>query len=106
MLKSPVSDKGLIKRIIGLPGEEISIKWKKIYIDDGLLEEDYIQHLRPDTILIGDNIEPFVIPEDNYFVMGDNRDVSRDSRDWSDEKGLQTITIHISDIKGKTFSLY
>jgi len=101
MLASPVADKDLIKRVVGLPYEIIEIENKKVYINGELLNETYTQYTRPDTILVGDNIDPFTIPGNHYFVMGDNRDVSRDSRDWSEEEGLQIKTISMDDIKGK-----
>lgn len=106
MLQSPVSDKGLIKRIVGLPGERIEIRDKEVYIDGEKIDENYTQFLRPNTLLVGDNIEPFTIPREHYFVMGDNRDVSRDSRDWSEDKGMQTEVINIEQIEGKRFKLY
>lgn len=106
LLESPVSDKGLIKRIVGLPGEVLSIEDKQVSINDEFLEEDYTQYVRVDTLLVGDNIEPFTIPANQYFVMGDNRDVSRDSRDWLEDKGMQIKTIPMDKIKGKRFALY
>ena len=105
-MPGPVSDKGLIKRIIGLPGEVLAIEDKDVYINDEFLEEAYTQYVRADTLLVGDNIEPFTIPANQYFVMGDNRDVSRDSRDWLEDKGMQIMTIAMDKIKGKRFALY
>jgi len=106
LFDSPVSDKGLVKRIIGLPGEVIGLRNKKVYIDGYLLQENYAQYIKPGVIFVGDNIEPFTIPQHNYFVMGDNRDVSRDSRDWSEAEGLQTETISRREIKGKVLFFF
>ncbi|MFC2061641.1 signal peptidase I [Elusimicrobiota bacterium] len=106
LMESLVADKDLIKRIIGLPGDVIHIKNKEVFINGDLLEEDYVQYTRADTLLVGDNIEPFTIPEGHYFVMGDNRDVSRDSRDWLEDEGMQTKTVPLSKIKGKAFTLF
>ncbi|MFH1415094.1 MAG: signal peptidase I [Elusimicrobiota bacterium] len=105
LLYSPLCSKDMVKRIVGLPGEELSIKEKQVYIDGKPLEEKYADYVRSDEILVGDNIDVFIIPKNHYFVMGDNRDVSRDSRDWLEEKGLQKESISISCIKGKAFTL-
>lgn len=67
-----------VKRIIGLPGETVNIVDGKIYID-GLntpLDEPYLN-----VIPVG-SFGPYVVPEDAYFVMGDNRNASFDSRRW------------------------
>lgn len=69
-------EKLLIKRVIGLPGETLDIIDEHVYINGEKLEEAYTM----DGTTYGD-IRGLVIPEDQYFCMGDNRDVSIDSRD-------------------------
>jgi signal peptidase I len=66
-----------VKRIIGLPGETIQIIGSDIYIDGQVLSEHYGKELITDP---GRAAEPITLGEDEYFVLGDNRSVSKDSR--------------------------
>lgn len=73
--RTPEAD--LIKRVIALPGETIEIRDNTVLIDGEPLDEPY---LRPATRTRWDNEEPLVVPGGHYFVMGDNRARSLDSR--------------------------
>ena len=65
-----------IKRIIGLPGDEILIQNGQVIVNDVVLAEPYIQDKTPQN-------QAWIVPEDQFFVMGDNRPNSSDSRNWS-----------------------
>lgn len=73
-------DKLLIKRVIGLPGDEISIKGEQLYINGEAYKEDYIKDGYTPAVEIPAEGKTFTVPEDRYYCMGDNRVVSVDSR--------------------------
>lgn len=80
IFKYPDNEKELfIKRIIGMPGETVEIKDGKVYINGS--EEPLKDSFTPETS-VGD-YGPYTVPEDSYFVLGDNRNYSRDSRFWN-----------------------
>lgn len=68
--------KSFIKRVVGLPGETIEIRLGHVYINGDELPDQYV----PAGYLDGSNSAPRHIPADSYFVMGDHRDSSNDSR--------------------------
>lgn len=83
IFKYPVDESQLyIKRVIGLPGEKITIKKGKIYINDSKtpLKENY---LKEKWVYKNDNIT-FNVPKDSYLMLGDNRNGSSDAREWAD----------------------
>ena len=80
LFKYPGDQKqSFIKRVVGLPGEVISIREGRVYIDQKPLEENYLDSkLNTSTRIMSD----LTIPPRTYYVLGDNRDHSNDSRLW------------------------
>lgn len=68
--------KSFIKRVVGLPGDEVEIRRGRVYINGRTLEEPYVPAEFIDTAAYG----PMRVPRDSYFVMGDHRISSNDSR--------------------------
>jgi signal peptidase I len=89
------TSKWYFKRIIGLPGETVEIREGKVYINEQLLDEPYVDETYNQS---KGSFPPRKIPDDQYFVMGDNRDNSSDSRYWG-TVGKELIT-------GKYYATY
>ena len=87
--------KQYVKRIVGLPGETIEIRDGLVYINGVALPEGYVP---AETNKSRTSFPEKRIPEDNYFVIGDNRDNSSDSRYWG--------TVDKTLIEGKLYSRY
>ena len=80
-----------IKRVIGLPGDQIEVKNGSVYVNGQILEENY---LRARTNYLG----TWTVPEGNLFVLGDNRNNSSDSHDWG--------TVPMEYVVGKAVLVY
>lgn len=96
-------EKDFIKRIVGLPGDAIEVRNKVVYINGRSTDDRaYTQRVDPGTIDGSinprDNFGPVTVPEESYFVMGDNRDQSLDSRFWG--------YVRAEKIRGKAFRIY
>jgi signal peptidase I len=89
-MSGETGDIKIISRVIGLPNEKIEIRQGKVYINDKTLDEPFEKTLDTEK-----DFSAFVIPEDEYFLLGDNRPQSLDSRYW------KKPTIAKQDISGK-----
>lgn len=76
-----IGKRSYIKRVIGLPGEHVEIKEGKVYINEEVLDEPYLQAgLVTDVTGVG--FSDFIVPENSVFAMGDNRNHSKDCRSF------------------------
>jgi len=101
-------DRDFIKRVIGLPGETVEVRDKKVYINGTALDEPYVHFLAPPSgpselhevtsFDVRERFGPVTVPADQYFMMGDNRDNSADSRYWG--------FLRRDHIKGKALVIY
>jgi signal peptidase I len=94
--------KDFIKRVIGVSGDIVEVRDKKVYLNHKPMVDTHGTHLDPNVIpgraRPRDNFGPVTVPEGALFVMGDNRDHSYDSRFWG--------FVDLSMLKGKAFIIY
>jgi signal peptidase I len=98
-------ERDFIKRVIGLPGETLELRNKKVYVNGNPLDEPYVHFLEPShpdsevtSFDVRERYGPVTVPPDQFFVMGDNRDNSQDSRFWG------FLPRHY--VKGKALMIY
>src|SRR5712692_8265682 len=88
------NSKSYIKRVVGLPGEWVSIKDGRVYVNGRALTESYI----PPEYFDHQSYPPVYVEPDHYYVLGDHRESSNDSRAWG--------TVGRNDIYGKAVFVY
>jgi signal peptidase I len=101
-------DRDYIKRVIGLPGETVEVREKKVFINGKGIDEPYVHFLQPPasggefrevtSFDVRERYGPVTVPAGQYFMMGDNRDNSADSRYWG--------FLRRDYIKGKALVIY
>src|SRR5215475_2786842 len=91
-------EKDYVKRIVGLPGDEVKVDNKILYVNGKAVDEPYVQHIDQSVIPERDFLPAVKVPSDHFFVMGDNRDNSADSREWG--------FVSRSQIRGRALFVY
>jgi len=101
-------ERDFIKRVIGLPGETLEVRDKKVFVNGTALDEPYAHYLQPvaspsefhevTSFDVRDRYGPVTVPPNQFFMMGDNRDNSQDSRYWG--------FLPRENIKGKSLVIY
>ncbi len=98
-------ERDFIKRVIGLPGDRVELREKRVYINGQPIEDPHAFYLDPPSAGgaarandVRETYGPVTVPDRQYFVMGDNRDNSQDSRYWG--------FLPASYVKGRALFIY
>jgi len=95
--EDPTED--FIKRCIGVPGDVIECRDKVVYVNGEAQDEPYTKHTQLNRqVPVRDNFGPYTVPEGKFFMLGDNRENSRDSRYWG--------FVDYSQLRGKALFIY
>ena len=108
------SDKYFIKRIIGMPGDTVEIKEGEVYVNGEQIDEPYLNETnKGKTKIYLSNFSVFEVPEENYFLLGDNRKASTDSRSCFSsslsitcKENPEQAFIHRDSIRGKAWLVW
>ncbi|MEG1472174.1 MAG: signal peptidase I, partial [Clostridia bacterium] len=87
--KYPGRTENFVKRVMGIPGDTIEVRSNRVYRNGEAVDEPYLTTERNDN---GFSMKPFTLGEEEYFVMGDNRDNSHDSRNYYDYNTPSALT--------------
>ena len=91
-----------IKRVVGVAGDVVEIRDKNVYLNGEVVQRDYAIHTQPHSLPAAfsrrDNFGPVTVPANSLFVLGDNRDNSKDSRFWG--------FVDLDAVRGKAFMIY
>jgi signal peptidase I len=103
VFKYPLDERrDFIKRVIGVPGDRIEFKGRQVLVNGQVLDEPYVKPAQetppPARCLFVFGCDPTYVPVDSYFVMGDNRDSSQDSRHWGFVRRPKVV--------GRAFAIY
>lgn len=93
IFNSPDNNGVYVKRVLGLANDILEIKENSLYINEKRINEPYLK----ETTM--EDFGPFIVPKNEYFVMGDNRNFSNDSRNWGTVSHNAIIASYIFSIK-------
>jgi signal peptidase I len=88
----------IVKRIVGIGGDRISLRARQLYLNGEPLEEPHVQYTEP--FFYGGEFQELIVPEGTVFLLGDNRDQSKDSRFW------ETPFLPLELVKGRALFIY
>jgi len=90
----------IVKRAVGIPGDVIELKGSELFINGSKYDEPYAIYSNGGNVGNKKHFGPYTVPKDHVFLLGDNRDASRDSRFW------EYNFLHMDLIKGKAMIIF